>query len=868
MSPASSPAPPHPSSAWLDEYGYGLDSWILAAVERLVDPDGNGDPSDRVDVANLSFGRYSANDDPVVAAVEQAAAAGVVFCIAAGNSGSPFTVSSPAIAPSVVSVGASTLEDAPTGFSSSGPALHSWSVKPEVTAPGFEIISAAIGGGTATASGTSMAAPHTAGLAALIRQLHPAWTSAEVKSAIVGTARPQWSVIAAGAGRIDAVKALGASLLASPSTLTFGIATEKTGTWNVTRKFQLTNRGTAARTLTTRAGEPHNGVTVVVSPSKFTLEPGQAQEIRVDLLLRVEEAYPIDFQIAVSGHVFIEGPSTSVQVPWLAMFGNFVVAAYGGAGDTYVALFQNGMQVGQGNGAAAAGSTGNEVDVVAITIPPEGQLARLIVRERQRLDGPTVLTISPDEAKFDLVMGSVAENGEKLSEIGSSGRGGSWWISQLLTLPSRAVLDYGPAGTVRVSPMTETVITTIEQERHVSWVRLPGGEYGYDNGVHIAALRTLRGVQKSEDLSLGAGDWTTGVVAHPCGTTICDYHVITSIGARGLVNASLSSSRGIRSTKVGLASAADDGDLPNVVFTVRETDRPNVPRTKGVSMFSPRIVARDGKLSAQVGPEPWPLDYTPPDGDGELAYGYGPGVIRTAMGIRWNQGELGRPGDEWSVKATPVSSLGEELADDALRLRVTMFDAAGSRYDGVRIASDNYHLTEPMREGPHRAEIVQDYRIGATRGTGTLVATLDKANAATAPTFTSLRIEDSAGRVSFQLQQDEQARLFFSGRQTTFFERSNEVHTWIDPAATKAWWRPYPGTGAWQPLPIAFLGDNYEAPGSPVGSMFSVDLRAVTSSVRAGVALKLELANEHGTTSWTLEPAFFVSGEKKRRVVR
>ncbi|HET8776006.1 MAG TPA: hypothetical protein VFP80_19565, partial [Thermoanaerobaculia bacterium] len=646
-----------------------------------------------------------------------------------------------------------------------------------------------------------------------------------------------------------------------------GIATAKTGIWNATRTFRLTNRGTAARTLTTRAGDAH-GVGIVVSPSKFTIEPGQTQEIRVDLLLRVEEAYPADYQIAVSGHVFVEGPSTSVQVPWLAMFGNFVVAAYDGAGDTYVALFQNGTRVGEGNGAAAGPAAGDDVDVVAITISPEGQPGRVIVRERQRLDGPTVITISPDEAKFDLVMESVAENGEKLSVVGGMNRGGFWWISQLIALPSGAVLDYRPAGTVRVSPMTETVIQTIEQERHVSWVRLPGGQFGYDSGVHVAALRTLRGVQKSEDLSLGAADWATGVVAHPCGATVCNYDVITGLGPFGLVRSPLTSSRGIRSTKVGLAGVTDDGELPNVVFAVDESDHPNVPFTKGVSLLSPKIVARDGKLIAQVGPEPWPVDYAPPEGDEELAYGYGPGVIRTAMGIRWKDGEFGRPGDEWSVKATPVSSLGEELADDALRLRVAMFDAAGSRYDGLRIVTDNYRLSEPMREGPHRAEIVHDYRIGATRGTGTLVATIDKATAATAPTFTSLRIEDSAGRVSFQLQPGEPARLFFSGRQTTFFERSNEVHTALDPAATKAWWRPYPGTGAWQPLPVAFLGDHYEAFGSPAGSMFSVDLGAVTSSVRAGVALKLELASEHGTTSWTLEPAFFVSGEKRRRVVR
>ena len=158
---------------------------IVAAIEAAV--------ADGMDVINFSGGEpeIEPSRDIVALALDAAAAAGVVPVIAAGNDYGDFgagSVSSPANSEHAIAVGGRRdhgTKREHAGFSSVGPTTISLRLKPDVAAPGVNVLSSVSGGGWAEFSGTSMASPHVAGSAALLRQRHPAWTVEQLKSALV-----------------------------------------------------------------------------------------------------------------------------------------------------------------------------------------------------------------------------------------------------------------------------------------------------------------------------------------------------------------------------------------------------------------------------------------------------------------------------------------------------------------------------------------------------------------------------------------------------------------------------------------------------------------------------------------------------------
>ncbi|MFJ9342940.1 S8 family peptidase [Streptomyces sp. NPDC101733] len=202
----------------LNDQGYGLDSWIIAGMEWAVES--------KADVVSMSLGDPSqtACDDPLAAAAEQLSRQGPLFVIAAGNSGpGNNTVSSPGCAPSVLTVGAVDRDDTTAVFSSRGPAGLAHTLKPEITAPGVGISAANMGGRGVYAyqsmSGTSMATPHVAGAAAVVKQRHPEWTGQQIKAALVSSAQTAvpGDVRETGGGRLDVKAAIDTTVTGAPA---------------------------------------------------------------------------------------------------------------------------------------------------------------------------------------------------------------------------------------------------------------------------------------------------------------------------------------------------------------------------------------------------------------------------------------------------------------------------------------------------------------------------------------------------------------------------------------------------------------------------------------------------------------------------
>lgn len=157
----------------LDKMGSGKTDWVLAALDLAADPDQDGNFADAVQVVNISFSGPGHSDAPVCRALDELAAAGVVCVGAAGSAGSGRWPGVPAAASMAITVGSASRTDVVSDFSMPGPALPSGHLKPDLCAPGEGIHTLNLSGQTVV-SGTSAAAAHVSGAAAMLREMFPA----------------------------------------------------------------------------------------------------------------------------------------------------------------------------------------------------------------------------------------------------------------------------------------------------------------------------------------------------------------------------------------------------------------------------------------------------------------------------------------------------------------------------------------------------------------------------------------------------------------------------------------------------------------------------------------------------------------------
>ncbi|MBP2329589.1 subtilisin family serine protease [Kibdelosporangium banguiense] len=234
-------------------------------------------------VINMSLGAGPTDgQDPLSECVDALTnETGALFVVAAGNvpEGNIASVEAPAAATSALAVGAVTKSDQMAGFSARGPRLGDAMVKPEIVAPGVDIVAARAAGTNlgkpvgeqyTQLSGTSMATPHVAGAAALLAQKHPKWTAGELKGLLTSSAKDIGAAwYEQGAGRVDIPAAL-ASTVAGPPPVSFG-RLSLADTQVVRRAVTYTNSTDRDMTLSlTFSATAWNGTTA--SPGMVSLD--------------------------------------------------------------------------------------------------------------------------------------------------------------------------------------------------------------------------------------------------------------------------------------------------------------------------------------------------------------------------------------------------------------------------------------------------------------------------------------------------------------------------------------------------------------------------------------------------------------------
>jgi len=324
----------------------GSSNLVDQAIDWAIDPNGDGNFGDHLDVINLSLGSaFGTVTDTTTIAAERAARIGIIVVASAGNTGAAmFSVGSPGTGSRTISVAASVVDhgdglgdglgvgsvtDTLAGFTARGVRIGDNALKPDLSAPGFEITSAYAGSGNGMSvlSGTSMAAPMAAGAMVLLREMHPDWSVEELKALAMNTAMAAvrseedytsalQPPMRAGAGRIALTTALSATTVAynlddvGLVSISFG-APEVLDTHSAIRNVRVVNKSDTDTTyyLEYRPVSDAAGVEILVPalPAVTVAAQGAAtfalqMQANAALMNNVREATLAAGQATQSGH--------------------------------------------------------------------------------------------------------------------------------------------------------------------------------------------------------------------------------------------------------------------------------------------------------------------------------------------------------------------------------------------------------------------------------------------------------------------------------------------------------------------------------------------------------------------------------------
>ncbi|HEY3370920.1 MAG TPA: S8 family serine peptidase, partial [Prolixibacteraceae bacterium] len=326
----------------MNNEGWGRNSDIIAGIEFAVDPDHDPSTNDGAQVLSLSLGGTGYPDDAMSVAIDNAVLHGAVCVVAAGNAGSNnYTIQSPGCSRRALTVGSCSNSGLTSMFSSRGPSQITQAVKPEVSAPGENIYSSIPGNKYENLSGTSMATPHVAGLAALILQKNPTWEPENVKSAIIQSAQKKsGKVLEEGYGMVNAYKALQNDLVIAPYVLDLGVIDDSQGTVLISKEVQIINPSATVKEITFSPGEPINGLLINLSVNNLLLQPGETKTLTISFVIDPKALSNIDLIPMISSEVIVNEGESTYRLPIVSLIGKTIKISFETAPD-YCAVFNS-----------------------------------------------------------------------------------------------------------------------------------------------------------------------------------------------------------------------------------------------------------------------------------------------------------------------------------------------------------------------------------------------------------------------------------------------------------------------------------------------------------------------------------------------
>jgi subtilisin family serine protease len=818
----------------LNSNGSGSESDVIAAIERAADPNGDGDTSDHVDVVNLSVGGPGGPDDAASRAVDNGSRLGIVFCIAAGNSGKNHTVLSPGAARQAITVGAVDGNDIVADFSSRGPNPSDMTMKPEVSAPGVQITSSVPNNGYLAASGTSMATPHVSGAAALLKALHRDWTPAQIKAALMlGAVSMNQDAMAVGAGRINVAAAAGGTLSADNASIDFGLDPIQQASWSASRTVHLTSRADKSVDWTVSTTTPF-GVATTLTPQTLTLAPGATADLNLAVNVDNAKAFPA---FSTGGVITLTSPASTLHIPWTYVKAVRATLKWDKEQadvlwlDSTRSLYADAVPL-DSNVSEVLIIKPEDYDVIVFgsTVDPKtSELTRgtFLYFERQHLDGD--MTINATEAQGTHVIrgATTAPDGKPLrisadQTFALSGRlrwpAGTAHIYELLIPPL-------PLNELYMNDVAEG-FTLFMNEAYVDFL---------GNTMYAIQHPKMNGVKG--DVTLAASNVKSVPVqllipSSPRDDRRIAVRVLENVTAEHAVTDSVWNGRVFVTPDVDPAHTG--GGIAFTVITDGET-----------RYVTPRLSVVDGQVTA---PRMGPL--VPRHDTGMFLFGAGPQFpllnfccVNTSL----------RPG----VWAQYFGSRGETLVTDPTTTTIVTFDAGGKQIArsnhnqaGLNLSTPGRYTVEITDHLPQYPDLVQQLKV---------TLSLDSSRADyLPPTLTGIYLLDNGGNSTRNAAPHSAATLYFSA--ADYADAFNSRYQPIQSDATALWYR-YAGATAWNKLALTQVTEDQIA-----GIQYRTDLSSVTNVDWARVDLKFDIQDSAGnTTSVVMRPAFSVGSEYPAR---